>query len=216
MRPKEGKKVSLTRRTFLSGLSALFGAASVTDLRKQILDAGRPILLTPQITAGNLYVSRCGTLFLGDHNINMPRPTWRQYWHDTSQCDANSADALRKHSLWYFGDFIDYDTPISDDQWEEIYELTYDPMPAAYHLLNRLKLGPKSNKTKPKNGRLDFFAGSNHPGSNDLWVEAYDNLTVSLLQAQLIQLRQPVRLVMEAKTVIKSDEFDHNSLPSDE
>ena len=61
----------------------------------------------------------------------------------------------------------------------EIYELTYDPMPAAYHLLNRLKLGPKSNKINPKNGCLDFFAGSNHPGSNDLWVEAYDDLTVS-------------------------------------
>lgn len=205
----------ISRRTFLSGLSALFGAASITDLQHKVLEIGRPILLSPQLTSGNLYVAEGGTLFLGSHDIDMPRPSWRQYWHDTEQCDVTNPDALRHHSLWYFGKFIDCETSIPDKLWGEIYELTYDPMPAAYHLLHRLKFGRETTTLRPKNGRLDFFAGSNHPGSNDLWVEAYDDLTVSLLQAQLIKLNQPIQLIMETKTIIKSDDFAHTNFASE-
>ena len=202
----------VSRRTFLSGLSALFGAASITDLQHNVLEIGRPILLSPQLTSGNLYVAEGGTLFLGSHNIDMPRPSWRQYWRDTEQCDVTNSEALRRHCLWYFGEFIDYETPIPDENWDEIYELTYDPMPAAYHLLRRLKFGRETTTLRPKNGRLDFFAGSNHPGSNDLWVEAYDDLTVSLLQAQLIQLNQPIKIIMETRHIIKRDDFLHERI----
>jgi hypothetical protein len=54
--------MSLSRRTFLSGLSALFGAASMPDLRKRILDNGSPILLEPQLVANTLPVTQGGPL----------------------------------------------------------------------------------------------------------------------------------------------------------
>jgi hypothetical protein len=50
---------------------------------------------------------------------------------------------------------------------------------------------------------LDFYYGNGAPGSNDVWVEASDDLSVTLLQARLIELRQPIRVVMEVATVIK-------------
>jgi hypothetical protein len=39
---------------------------------------------------------------------------------------------------------------------------------------------------------------------------------VSLLQARLIELKQPIQVVMETSTVVKPDDFDHDSVPSDE
>jgi len=204
--------MSLSRRTFLSGLSTLFGAASMPDLRKRILDAGRPILLEPELVAKKLLVYEGGQLGLGDHWINnFPRRTWNQYFADLG---AHSTEDLEK--LAYEWDVEDVEELIDDDNWEGIYEMHYDPMPAAYHLLRNLNIGPKSLAIHPRNGRLDFFAGSNHPGSNDLWVEAYDDFTVSLLQARLIELRQPIRIVMETPTVVKLDDFDHRILPADE
>ena len=65
-------------------------------------------------------------------------------------------------------------------------------MPVAYRLLKRLKIVPQTEANRPRNGRLDFYAGSNHPGSNNLWVEAADDFTVSLLEARLIELHQPI------------------------
>ncbi len=100
---------------------------------------------------------------------------------------------------------------IDEDNWSGIYQTHYDPMPAAYHLLRGLNIGPKSLARRPRNGRLDFFAGSNHPGSNDFWVEACDDLTVSLLQARLIELKKPIRVAMGTHSVFcpSSDGLGH-------
>lgn len=62
--------MSLSRRTFLSGLSTVFGAASMPDLRKRILDVGRPILLEPKLVAKKIFVYEGGHLGLGDHWID--------------------------------------------------------------------------------------------------------------------------------------------------
>jgi hypothetical protein len=39
--------------------------------------------------------------------------------------------------------------------------------------------------------------GGWHPGSNERWAELRDDLTVSLLQARLIELGQPIRIVID-------------------
>jgi hypothetical protein len=202
----------LSRRTFLSGLSALLGAAKMSDLRKRVLDAGTPILLKPQLVSETLYVYEGGQLGLGEHlPETFPRKTWRQYFADIGA--ATSEDLERYAHEWSVEDVGKF---IDDDNWPEIYETHYDPMPAAYRLLRRLNIGPKSLASRPRNGRLDFFAGSNHPGSNDLWVEAYDDLTVSLLQARLIELKKPIRVAMGTHSVFKLDDFDHHEPPWDE
>jgi hypothetical protein len=90
------------------------------------------------------------------------------------------------------------------------------PSAAAYHLLRRLNIGTGLRSKERVAGRLDFFAGSKHPGSNDLVVEAYDDLSVSLLQADLITRGAPIRVVMEGETIVKLDGFDHDGPAADE
>jgi hypothetical protein len=41
---------------------------------------------------------------------------------------------------------------------------------------------------------LEFHEGDNHPGSNDIWVNAKDKLSLSLLQARLIDLKIPIKI----------------------
>jgi hypothetical protein len=41
----------------------------------------------------------------------------------------------------------------------------------------------------------DFHEGDNHPGSVDRWVNAKDMLSLSLLQARLIDLNMPIKIV---------------------
>lgn len=201
-----------SRRTFLKGLSSAFGAATMPDLHKRILDNGAPILLEPVMISDRIHVYENGLLCLGDHlHRTFPRVTWKRYFIDLG---ARTSKDLAQHAHEW--DVDDVDQFIDDDQWGEIYELHYDPMPAAYHLLRRLKIGPKTEANRPRNGRLDFYAGSNHPGSNDLWVEAADDFTVSLLQARLIELRQPIKIVMETSSITKLDDFDPDGPPSDE
>jgi hypothetical protein len=199
--------MSVTRRTFLAGLSALFGAASMPDLKARILDKGAPILLTPSMVAGNLYVYETGLLNLGEEDPDMPRPTWRQLWHDEGSLDGNDNRAVRMEASFMLGDAGAADDLVDNFTWAQAYELVYTPMARAYRLLQRLDIGPSIRTRKAHGGRLDFFEGSNHPGSNDLWVEVYDDLSVSLLQARLIELGQPIRVVMETRTVIKPDGY---------
>jgi hypothetical protein len=200
------------RRSFIRGLTSLFSVATIPDLEKMILDAGGPILLQPTHVSNKIFVPETGHLFLGDQTIDsFPVVTWKQYFVDLGA--KTRKDLARHAAVW---EVDDVDELIDDDQWPGIYEMHYDPMPAAYHLLRRLRVGTGLRSKAKTAGRLDFFAGSNHPGSNDLWVEAYDDLSVSLLQANLIELGQSIRIEMESGSVVKYDGFDFDSRPADE
>jgi len=204
--------MGVTRRSFLVGLASAFGVAGMPDLRSRILDAGRPVLLTPNLVSKRMFVYEGGCLALGEQTEETcPRPTWREYFTEigarTSQDFENRADAWEVEDL---------EAKIDDDNWENIYEFHFAPCPAAYHLLKRLKVGTTLRSKILTAGRLDFFCGSNHPGSSDMWVEAYDDLSVSLLQARLIEMGQPIQIVMETPTVTKLDGFARDSEPADE
>jgi hypothetical protein len=41
--------------------------------------------------------------------------------------------------------------------------------------------------------------GGWHPGSCERWVEVRDDLSLSLLQASLIELNRPIRVVVEGR-----------------
>lgn len=204
--------MDVSRRNFLIGTASAFGAATMPDLQARILDAGRPILLAPNLVAKRMFVYEGGALLLGDQTIEtFPRPTWKEFFIENGSRTAK--DLQDNADNWLIDDI---ETPIDDNNWGDIYEINYDPLPAAYHLLKRLKVGTALRSKTRTAGRLDFYAGSNHPGSNDLWVEAYDDLSVSLLQARLIELKQPIQLVMVTPTVIKLDDFTYDTNPSDE
>lgn len=206
----------IDRRTFVRGLAGLFGAASLPDLRARILDNGSPILLKPALVSDRIFVAENGSLALGDawDWQVAKRVTWLQYFVD---CGARTrSDIMRCVADWDINP-DDLDRLIDDDQWSGIFDMHYEPLAAAYHFLRGLKIGPRTLAAAPRNGRLDFFAGSNHPGSSDLWVEAWDDLSVSLPQARLIELHLPVELAMECDgSITKFDEDAYGYDPFDE
>ena len=60
-------------------------------------------------------------------------------------------------------------------------------------LLSKIDLGPELGSARGP--LLEFHEGDNHPGSNDRWVNAKDQLSLSLLQARLIDLKMPIKIV---------------------
>jgi hypothetical protein len=61
-------------------------------------------------------------------------------------------------------------------------------------LLEGLDLGPKlKGGGEGLVGCLDFIDGQ-YPGSDQRWVEAEDRLSLSLLQARLIELGVPIKV----------------------
>lgn len=203
----------IDRRSFLRGLAGAFGAASITDLRARVLDAGHPILLKPTQVSNRFFVADNGSLALGDvwTADRMTPVSWLQYFVD---CGAKTNEQIAEYADGW--EIDDLDARIDDENWRNIFDIHYEPLAAGYHFLKRVNIGPKTLARSPRNGRLDFFAGSNHPCSSDLWVEAYDDLSVSLLQARLIELGYPIEIVMEAGSVVKDDAWRYGDTPCDE
>jgi hypothetical protein len=97
------------------------------------------------------------------------------------------------------------DAPVSDVCWPMVYESTWAPAARAARYLRRLDIGPRFTTARGHAGALTFHAGDNHPGSSEIWVDVADDLSASLLQARLIELGEPVRLVMETETIVRED-----------
>ena len=60
-----------------------------------------------------------------------------------------------------------------------------------HHLLKGLDLGHSGSALRQA-GRIIFEEFGGSPGSSYTWVELHDDLTVSLLQARLIELNLPI------------------------
>lgn len=191
----------IQRRAFLTGLASLFGVASAADLRSLVQDRGKPLLLPVRDAVQRIHVYEGGLLTLGEwkYDYDMPRPTWRQQL-EAEGVDVNDPVALAQEIDSRSMDPNDLDEPLCDVSWPMAYDLTWTPPARAYRLLARLNIGA-SVMGRGKIGRLEFHEGDNHPSSNDLWVDALDNLSVSCLQARLIELKQPMEIVMEVDRV---------------
>lgn len=192
------------RRTFAPELAAAFGEERMRDLRKRIDDLGKPILLASPASDRQLVVSEGGTLFLGSGTSDMPRPTWRDFLQQVGGLEGRAPTPIAR-LIKSFGP-VALDEPVDDARWGVVYRIAYDPMAAAYHLLRCLETGPETDRARPENGRIDLLVGFAYSGEDDVWVEAQDDFSVSLLQARLIQLRQPIRIVMEAGRVVRAED----------
>ena len=63
----------------------------------------------------------------------------------------------------------------------------------AFHLLKKLDLGPLDS-TLRQAGEIIFEEFGGAPGNSYTWVELKDDLTVSLLQARLVELNLPINV----------------------
>jgi hypothetical protein len=87
----------------------------------------------------------------------------------------------------------DLDKPVQRRYWEEDwFDITGGPLAKAYHLLQRIDLGPERDSWRGP--LLEFNVGS-HPGDSTHYVNARDMLSLSLLQARLIDLKLPIKIV---------------------
>jgi hypothetical protein len=71
------------------------------------------------------------------------------------------------------------------------FDIKGGPLARAYHLLEEIDLGPA--RDSGRGPLLEFNVGS-HPGDSTHYVNAKDKLSLSLLQARLIDLKLPIKL----------------------
>jgi hypothetical protein len=69
------------------------------------------------------------------------------------------------------------------------------PQAKAFHLLKQLDLGADDSKLR-HSGEIIFQGFGGRPGLNYTWVDLKDDLTVSLLQARLIELNLPINVAV--------------------
>jgi len=63
----------------------------------------------------------------------------------------------------------------------------------AYRLLRKIDVGP--DRYSGRGPLLEFHEGDRHPGDNSIFVNAKDQLSLSLLQARLIDVGMPIKIV---------------------
>lgn len=84
--------------------------------------------------------------------------------------------------------------PLDGYSWESLWEYKFSPSAQAYDLLKSPWLQPRI-KALERAGRITFHEFPN-PMSSAKWVEAQDELSLSLLQARLRELDVPIAVAM--------------------
>jgi hypothetical protein len=90
----------------------------------------------------------------------------------------------------------DLDKPLDGFGGEDMWDNFTGPQANAHHLLKTLDLGSAPDSKLRQAGQVIFEAFGGTPGFSYHWVELKDYLTVSLLQARLIELNPPINVAV--------------------
>ena len=184
-----------SRRGFLIGIGSLLTTAFVADARSFIRTNGRPLLARPQQVLQTLYWYENGDdrylLTLGEWtNEAPPAPTWREFFISEGiphHIEADIEQIWSEHGVWP----EHYDETLCERYWQSRYEIEDSPSAKAHRLLRDIDLGP--DRATARGPVLEFHEGA-HPGDSSYWVNAKDELSLSLLQARLIDLKMPINI----------------------
>lgn len=191
--------MSITRRQFLLGSAAGLILPSFYERAFSYFENhGEPLLIAPKHPGEILYAcpdfAEVGfRLNLGEPGTEPPEMTIREFclafgegdpkywWRDQWLCDDDA-------------DVDDIDMDAQMDPWyvQDWWDLKYSPYAAAYHYLESLDLGPQLKGHKAAGG-LDFYCGGS-PGNSFLAVDAMDEVSLSLLQQRLNELRTGIKV----------------------
>jgi hypothetical protein len=191
------------RRRFLIGAGALLTASFVRRASAFSRKTGEPLILPaarkPEET---LYVYWQADSEVADWRVSLgpdqpfapPAPTWREHLRSLGhplETDDEIERACRKYDL----PVDDLDTRLNGFGWEDRWDNFTGPQAKAHHLLKDLDFGDFGSALRQA-GQVIFenFGGS--PGNSYTWVELRDDLTVSLLQARLIELNLPINVAV--------------------
>ena len=184
-----------SRRGFLIGAGAVLTTAFVNDARSFIQRTSQPLLASPSQVVETMYWHEIPDegyqLTLGPWSFAPPPPTWRKFF--VSEGIPHRTDAeIEKVCSSHLIEPADFDKPVQRRYWEDWFDITGGPLAKAYHLLQRIDLGP--DRDSGRGPLLEFNVGS-HPGDNTHYVNAKDMLSLSLLQARLIDLKLPIKIM---------------------
>jgi hypothetical protein len=195
----------LDRRRFLVGAGGLVTAAFVRKATAFSRTAGEPLVLPfTKMPDETLYVYAQDWIeppygkwrvSLGlDQPVAPPPPTWREYLRS----HGHRLDTVDDIERIYFEKGLtaeDLDKPLDGFGWEDMWDNFTGPQAKAHHLLKELDLGAPDSKLGGA-GQITFESYGGAPGNSYHWVDLKDDLTVSLLQARLIDLDLPINLVV--------------------
>jgi hypothetical protein len=183
-----------SRRGFLIGAGSLLTAAFVKDARSFIRTTVRPLLAPPTQASQTLYwyndVGDGGyTLSLGElMDPHPPAPTWRAFFISEG-IGHQTEDEIER--LCYEYSIEDFDGPVPDEYWVDHIEGAGSTFAKAHHLLRDIDFGHSLQTGDAP--QLEFHCGG-VMGDSSSWVNAMDELSLSLLQARLIDLKMPIKI----------------------
>ena len=131
-------------------------------------------------------------LTLGPWSFAPPPPTWREFFVSEGiphRTDEEVEKICSAHCI----EPGDFDKPVQRRYWEDWFDITGGPLARAYHLLQRIDLGPERD-FRARTASSSSTWGR-HPGDSTHYVNAKDKLSLSLLQARLIDLKLPIKIV---------------------
>jgi hypothetical protein len=192
----------IERRKFLIGLGSLLTTAFVGEARVFACTTRAPLILPVRKAEETLYIydqsewSDDGKwrVSLGPDEYEAPAPpTWRRYLQDKGSCLEGAADV--EHIFDEMGLTADeLDTHVDEFGWQDQWDNFLSPQARAHHFLKELDLGSDPDAKLKKAGQMYFEDMGGSPGNSYHWVDLKDDLTVSLLQARLIELELPIRI----------------------
>ena len=107
------------------------------------------------------------------------------------ETDDEIERVCREHDL----PLDELDVRLNGFGWEDSWDNFTGPQAKAHHLLKGLDLGGAGSALRQA-GQIIFEEFGGSPGNSYTWVELRDDLTVSLLQARLIELNLPINVAV--------------------
>jgi hypothetical protein len=193
----------LDRRHFLIGAGALLTASFVNRAKAFSRRSGKPLVLSsarkPEET---FYVYRQESDYGGEWRVSLgpdqpfapPPPTWREHLRSLGQ-PRDTQDEIERACMEHDLPLEELDTRLNGFGWEDRWDNFTGPQAKAHHLLKDLDLGGAGSALRQA-GQIIFEEFGGSPGNSYTWVELRDDLTVSLLQARLIELNLPINVVV--------------------
>jgi hypothetical protein len=201
----------LDRRHFLIGAGGLLTASFVRKATAFSQKAIRPFLLPPARKPEETLYVYCQDwkdydseandyeyeakwrVSLGpDQPFAPPVPTWREHLRSLGR-SLDTRDDLERVCVQEGLAPEDLDKRLNRFGWQDSWDNFTGPQAKAFHLLKKLDLGAADSKLRQV-GEVIFEAFGGAPGNSYTWVELKDDLTVSLLQARLIELNLPINV----------------------
>jgi hypothetical protein len=195
----------LDRRSFLIGAGALLTASFVTKAKAYSRDTGRPLVLpAARASEQTLYIYNeqdwnesayaKWRVTLGEDNpIPPPTPTWREHLLSLG-CRLDNDHEIERVCVEPDLRPEELDAKVDGYWWQDRWDHFTGPQAKAYHLLKNLELGGSPDSRLRQAGEMIFDRLGGSPCNSYSSVQLKDDLTVSLLQARLIELNLPIKI----------------------